>query len=82
MSENHVFSGNDLTDDDVALMCDIGEYSHDEAKPERRERVASLIARDYVTCSHQDMAALGAKFMLTGKGQDTLSARGASLNEA
>ncbi|MBS0249146.1 MAG: hypothetical protein JSR61_21235 [Proteobacteria bacterium] len=82
MSDNPVPTGDDLTDDDVALLFDIGEYAHDEEKPERAGRVASLMERGYVTCSHADMAALGARFMLTGKGQDTLSARGASLNEA
>ena len=82
MTHNPVPTGDDLTNDDIALLADIGEYSHDEEKPERAQRVASLMARDYVTCSHQDMAALGAKFMLTRKGQDTMSARGASLNEA
>jgi len=82
MSDNPVPSGDDLNNDDIALLCDIGEYSHDKAKPGHRDRVAGLLARGYVTCSHADMAALGAKFMLTGKGQDMLSARGASLNEA
>lgn len=82
MSQNHVPSGDDLSDDDVSMLFDVGEFTHADASPARRERVASLMARGYVTCSHADMAALGAKFMLTGKGQDTLSARGASLNEA
>jgi len=82
MSDNPVPSGDDLDNDDVALLCDIGEYSHDTAKPGERDRIARLMARDYITCSHADMAALGATFMLTGKAQDMLSARGASLNEA
>jgi len=75
-------SGDELTDSDIALLCDIGEFDHDSAKDENRARVAALMARGYVTCSLGDMAALGAKFMLTGKAQDMLSARGASLNEA
>jgi len=82
MARNPVPTGDDLTADDIALMCDIGEFAYGQAKPERQSRVAALMARDYVACSHGDLAAAGATFTLTRKGHDTLSARGASLNEA
>ena len=82
MPHSDAKAGDDLTDTDIALLCDIGEFAPDEKRPERRARMAGLIARGYVRCSHDDIAALGATFTLTRKAQDMLSARGASLNEA
>ncbi len=72
----------ELTDSDIALLCDIGQYSPDENKPAKKAQVAALIAAGYVTCSHADMAAAGAKFMLTGKAENFLSERGVGLNES
>jgi hypothetical protein len=71
-----------LSDSDIALLMDIGEYAPDGNDPRKQSRIERLIASGFVECSHADMAATGAKFMLTRKAQDLLSERGAGLNEA
>jgi hypothetical protein len=73
---------NALSDTDIALLCDIGTYSAEGSEPEKNNRVARLMASGFVTCSHPDMATAGARFMLTGKGEAVLVARGAGLNES
>jgi hypothetical protein len=73
---------NALTDFDIALLCDIGSYSPDENEPEKKSQVERLLAGGYVECSHADMAAAGAKFMLTGKAEKILADRGVGLNES
>lgn len=75
-------AGENLSGDDIALLCDIGTYAPEENALEKRARVARLIAEGYVTCSHADMAAVGAKFALSRKGERVLEERGAGLNEA
>src|SRR5271156_4128074 len=69
----------DLTDSQIALLCDIGEYDHAEAASEKKRDLERLISAGYVrpTTHHP-----GSAFELTGKGNAFLGERGAGLNEA
>jgi hypothetical protein len=69
----------DLTDAQIALLCDIGEYDHSESGGERKRDLERLIAEGYVqlTANHP-----GSAFELTAKAMALLGERGAGLNEA
>jgi hypothetical protein len=69
----------DLTDSQIALLCDIGEYDHSEAGNDKKRDLERLIAEDYVrpTADHP-----GSAFELTAKAMALLGERGAGLNEA
>jgi hypothetical protein len=41
MPENYVDAGDDLSDSDIAPLCDIGEFAPGETRPERRAKRAA-----------------------------------------
>lgn len=69
----------DLTDSQIALLCDIGEYDHAEAASDKKRDLERLISGGYVrpTADHP-----GSAYELTAKGLTFLGERGAGLNEA
>jgi hypothetical protein len=69
----------DLTNSQIALLCDIGEYDLSKLTGEQKRDLERLISGGYVepTDSHP-----GAAFKLTRKGVEFLGERGAGLNEA
>jgi CTP-dependent riboflavin kinase len=69
----------DLTNAQIALLCDIGEYDHSESGSEKKRDLERLIAEGYVqrTANHP-----GSAFELTAKAIELLGERGAGLNEA
>jgi hypothetical protein len=69
----------DLTNSQIALLCDIGEYDHSESGSEKKRDLERLIADGYVqpTTNHP-----GSAFRLTAKAIALLGERGAGLNEA
>ena len=69
----------DLTDDEIALLCAIGEADPSKLTGNQTRDLERLIARGYVepTDDHP-----GSAFKPTAKGMDFLGERGAGLNEA
>ena len=70
----------DLTNSQIALLCDIGEFDLSNFTGDQKRRdLERLISGGYVgpTESHPRSA-----FMLTAKGIEFLGKRGAGLNEA
>lgn len=69
----------DLTNSQIALLCDIEEYVHSKLTGDQKLDLERLLSEGYVepTESHP-----GSAFMLTAKGSEFLGARGAGLNEA
>jgi CTP-dependent riboflavin kinase len=69
----------DLTDDQIALLCAIGEADSSKLTGNRTRDLERLISEGYVepTASHP-----GSAFKLTAKGMQVLGERGAGLNEA
>ena len=70
----------DLTNSQIALLCDIGEFHLPKLTSDQKRRdLERLISGGYVgpTESHARSA-----FMLTAKGIEFLGKRGAGLNEA
>jgi hypothetical protein len=69
----------DLTNSQIALLCDIGEYDHSESGSDKKRDLERLIAGGYVqpTADHP-----GSVFELTAKAMAFLGERGAGLNEA
>jgi hypothetical protein len=69
----------DLTNSQIALLCDIGEFDRSKLTGDQKRDLERLISGDYVelTESHAVSA-----FTLTAKGLDFLGKRGAGLNEA
>ena len=69
----------DLTDSQIALLCDIGEYDLPNATADQKLHLERLLAEGYVepTTGHP-----GSAFKLTAKGAEFLGQRGAGLNEA
>jgi hypothetical protein len=85
-SDNGDGSGNgdnrmsdDLTDDEIALLCAIGEADPSKLAGNQTRDLERLISEGYVepTNSHP-----GSAFKLTAKGAEFLGERGAGLNEA
>ena len=70
----------ELSDFDIALLCDIGGSSSATPGAEKRARLESLIARGFVEPASADKAP--AKYQLTGKALKVLTDRGVGLNEA
>lgn len=64
-----------LGDDEIALLCDLGEFDPVKASEAQKRGLERLLAGGYVEAS-------GAAFRPTAKGIDFLGARGAGLNEA
>lgn len=69
----------DLTNDQIALLCDIGEFDLSKASPEQKRNLERLIAEGFVD---QTEAGPGSPLKLTAKGTQFLGARGAGLNES
>jgi hypothetical protein len=69
----------DLTNTQIALLCDIGEFELPKLTSDQKRDLERLISGGYVgpTESHP-----GSAFMLTAKGIEFLGKRGAGLNEA
>ena len=69
----------DLTDSQIALLCDIGEYDLPKATADQKHHLQRLLSEGYVepTKGHP-----GSAFKLTAKGAEFLGQRGAGLNEA
>ena len=69
----------DLTNSQIALLCDIGEQALSELAGDRKRDLDRLLSEGYVepTESHP-----GSNFKLTAKGGEFLGKRGAGLNEA
>jgi hypothetical protein len=68
-----------LTNSQVALLCDIGECNLSELTSDQKSDLERLVSGGYVepTDSHP-----GSTFKLTAKGGAFLGERGAGLNEA
>jgi hypothetical protein len=69
----------DLTDDQIALLCAIGEFEHSKLTENKKRDLERLISGGYVepTEGHP-----GSAFKLTAKGDQFLGERGVGLNEA
>jgi hypothetical protein len=69
----------DLTNSQIALLCDIGEYDPLQLTGDQKRDLELLLSAGYVTptATHP-----GSTFMLTAKGAEFLGERGAGLNEA
>jgi hypothetical protein len=69
----------DLTDSQIALLCDIGEHDLSKATADQKRGLGRLLSDGYVepTEGHP-----GSAFKLTAKGAEFLGQRGAGLNEA
>jgi len=69
----------ELTNAQIALLCDIGEFHLPKLTGDQKRDLDRLISGGYVgpTDSHGSSA-----FMLTAKGVEFLGKRGAGLNEA
>jgi hypothetical protein len=70
----------DLSDSEIALLCDIGDAFPDTLTAEKRARLERLIARGFV--ERAPAAKAPAKYQLTAKATKILTARGVGLNEA
>jgi hypothetical protein len=69
----------DLTNSQIALLCDIGEFDPSNATADRQRDLERLIAGGYVERTEDHP---GSAFQLTPKGVGLLGERGAGLNEA
>jgi hypothetical protein len=69
----------DLTNSQIALLCDVGEFHLPNLTGDQKRDLERLISGGYVgsTESHARSS-----FMLTAKGIEFLGKRGAGLNEA
>ncbi len=68
-----------LSNNAIAMLCEIGAFSPDRASAEQKEEIEKLVAGGYV---ESDPASQSAGYKLTGKGITFLGDRGAGLNEA
>lgn len=73
-------AGAELSDEDVALLCDVGDSFPATLHADERRRLARLLAAGYVACADPDRAP--EKYQLTAKAEKLLAERGAGLNEA
>ena len=69
----------DLTNDQIALLCDIGEFDPSKHAEDKKRDMERLIAGGYAEPAESHS---GRAFELTAKGAAFLSERGAGLNEA
>jgi hypothetical protein len=67
----------DLRDEQIALLCDIGEYDPSKHAEDKGRDLERLIAGGYVERAGSRQA-----YKLTAKGNKLLGERGAGLNEA
>ena len=69
----------DLTSEQIALLCDIGEFKMPDLTIERKRDLEHLISVGYVVPTEGDARSA---FKLTLEAHEFLSMRGATLNEA
>ena len=69
----------DLTNSQIALLCDIGEFDLSKLTGDQKRDLERLISGDYVEPMESHS---GSAFTLTAKGLEFLDKRGAGLNEA
>jgi hypothetical protein len=69
----------DLTDSEIALLCDIGEFELARAGEAEKRDLQRLVSGGYVEPAH---GRPGSAFQPTAKGAALLGERGAGLNEA
>jgi hypothetical protein len=69
----------DLTDDEIALLCAIGEADPSKLTGNQTRDLERLIAAGYVEWTDDNLAS---PFKPTAKGMEFLGERGAGLNEA
>ena len=79
---NDARSGDDaeLNDDEISLLCDVGDTFPVTLTAAKQARLESLIARGFVEVAPADKAP--SKYQLTAKANKILTARGVGLNEA
>ena len=68
-----------LTNSQIALLCDIGEFSLPALAGDQKRDLERLISGGYAEPTESSTRAA---FMLTAKGIEFLGKRGAGLNEA
>jgi hypothetical protein len=69
----------DLTDEQIALLCDLGEQDQSALTGDQKRDLERLISGGYVEPAKRQP---GPAFQLTAKGRKFLGERGAGLNEA
>jgi hypothetical protein len=69
----------DLTDDQIALLCDLGEQGQSDLTGDKNRDLERLISGGYVEPAERQP---GPTFQLTAKARKFLGERGAGLNEA
>lgn len=69
----------ELTNDQIALLCDIGDLDLSKLPERRRGDLERLISEGYLEPSYARSAS---KLKLTAKGMEFLGVRGVGLNEA
>jgi hypothetical protein len=72
--------GPSLSDDDIAVLCDVGDSFPARAGAVKRQRLERLIAEGFVEPSRSSKGPQ--KYQLTGKAQKFLAERGVGLNES
>jgi hypothetical protein len=72
--------GDELSDHEVSLLCDVGDTFPATLSAEKQARLEGLIARGFIEPAPADKAP--AKYQLTAKAMHILTARGVGLNEA
>jgi hypothetical protein len=77
---NEDAGADELSDSDIALLCDIGGSLAATPNAEKRARLERLLARGFLEPASADKAP--AKYQLTGKAMKALTDRGVGLNEA
>lgn len=74
-------AGESLTNAEISLLCDIGEFSPTDEHDGRMRDIARLAAAGWIEIDDNDTAG-GVKYRLTPKAVAMLTARGVGLNEA
>jgi hypothetical protein len=69
----------DLTDDQISLLCDLAEQDQSELADDQKRDLERLISGAYVEMAKNQP---GPTLKLTAKGRKFLGERGAGLNEA
>jgi hypothetical protein len=69
----------DLTDTQIELLCEIGEYDPLQLSEDQKRDLERLLSGGYVAPTATQP---GSKFAVTAKGAEFLGERGAGLNEA
>jgi hypothetical protein len=69
----------ELTDPQIALLCDIGEFHLPELMDGQKRDLERLVSGGYVKPTE---SRTNSAFALTAKGSEFLGKRGAGLNEA